>query len=74
MEREFSFKLKLHFAMDDYDTHTEPHVQCRPKVSRVMNERSQRIRVAIEARAFCWDGVSRVALATGMARNAIAAG
>ncbi|EQD43265.1 Rhodopirellula transposase family protein [mine drainage metagenome] len=44
------------------------------RLSRVMNERSRRIWAATEARAIGWGGVSRVARATGMARNTIAAG
>lgn len=39
-----------------------------------MNERSRRIWAATEARAIGWGGVSRVAEATGIARNTIAAG
>ena len=44
------------------------------KMSRVMNERSRRLWAATEARAIGWGGVSRVARATGIARNTIAVG
>jgi hypothetical protein len=44
------------------------------RLSRVMNERSRRIWAATEARAIGWGGVTRVARATGIARNTIAAG
>jgi hypothetical protein len=39
-----------------------------------MDERSRRIWAATEARALGWGGISRVAEATGLARNTIAAG
>ena len=44
------------------------------RLSRVMSERSRRMWAAAEARTIGWGGVSRVARATGMARNTIASG
>jgi DDE family transposase len=43
-------------------------------LSPVMNERVRRQWAAAEARAIGWGGVSKVAAATGLARNTIAAG